>query len=143
MIWFKNTIILFVLILSMSVFAEEVGNELNAERVPGTLVKTTGKYKFVFSVTKDWTKLHLTVTDLKDQPVLLDFQKIEVFVRPIERKSPFKLTMETHSDKQEGVRATTHYTGDLNFIENFKGFRVNTFISIGEERCVSEYVFSR
>ena len=141
--WLKNTIIYLILIISMSVFAEEVGNDLNAERVLGTLVKTTGKYKFVFSVTKDWTKLHVTVTDLKDQPVLIDFQKIEVMVRPIERRSPFKLTMETHSDKQEGVRATTHYSGDLNFIENFKGFRVNTFIAIGDERCVCEYLFMR
>lgn len=139
----KKSVLLIAFIFSVSVFAEDAANELNAERVPGTLVKTTGKYKFVFSVTKDWKKLHLTITDMKDQPVLLDFQKIEVFVRPIERKSPFKLTMEAHSDNQEGVKDTTHYTGDLNFIENFKGFRVNTFIAIGDERCVSEYLFSR
>ena len=35
------------------------------------------------------------------------------------------------------------YKGDLNFIENFKGFHVNTFIAIGDERCVSEYLFMR
>ena len=141
--WLKKAVLLLTLICSLSLFAEEVGNELNAERVAGTLVKTTGKYKFNFSVTKDWKKLHLTITDMKDQPVLLDFEKIEVFVRPIERKSPFKLTMEAHSETQEGVGSTTHYTGDLNFIENFKGFRVNTFVAIGDERCVSEFLFSR
>lgn len=139
----KKLTVLVILILSMSVFAEEVANDLNAEKVPGKLVKVTGKYKFIFSATKDWKVLHLTVTDMKDQPVLLDFKKIEVFVRPIERKSPFKLTMEAHSDTQEGVISTTHYSGELNFIENFKGFRVNTFIAIEEERCVSEFLFMR
>ncbi len=103
----------------------------------------TGKYKFNFSVTKDWKTLHLVVTDLKDQPVLLDLKNIEVFVRPIERRSPFKLEMVSHSDKQEGVHDSTHYKGELKFIENFKGFRVNTYITIGEERVVCEYLFSR
>ena len=141
--WLKKIALLLILTFSMNVFAEDVVNDLNTARVVGTLVKTTGKYKFIFSVTKDWKTLHLTITDLKDQPVLLDFKNIEVFVRPIERKSPFKLTMETHSETQEGTRATTHYTGDLNFLENFKGFRVNTFVAIGDERCVSEYLFTR
>jgi hypothetical protein len=146
--WLKKSIALFFIILSISILAEEAPatntpNDLEIERTPGTLVKMTGKYKFNFSVTKDWKTLHLIVTDLKDQPVLLDLKNIEVFIRPIERRSPFKLEMVRHSDKQEGVFETTHYKGDLNFIENFKGFRVNTYITIGDERIVCEYLFSR
>ena len=141
--WAKKGGFLLILIFSMSLFAADNINDLSAERVLGTLVKTTGKYKFNFSVTKDWKTLHLTITDLKDQPVLLDFHKIEISVRPIELKVPVKLVMVAHSENQEGVRSTTHYSSDLNFIENFKGFRVTTTVNIAEELCVSEFLFMR
>ncbi len=143
--WLNKFLLICLVIFSISLLAEEATapNDLELERTPGTLVKMTGKYKFNFSVTKDWKTLHLVITDLKDQPVLLDLKNVEVFVRPIERRTPFKLEMVSHSDKQEGVHESTHYKGELNFIENFKGFRVNTFIAIGEERVVCEYLFSR
>lgn len=132
------------LLLSCSfLFADEPANDLNAERVAGTLVKMTGKYKFVFSVTKDWKTLHMIVTDLKDQPVLIDLAKVEVSVRPDERTTPFQVVMTSHSEKQDGIRQSTHYKGDLNFIDNFKGFRASAVIMIGDEKLVSEYSFKR
>lgn len=139
-------IILFLLLSSSLLLADDQAtatNDLTVERVAGNLVKMTGKYKLVFSITKDWKILHMTVTDLKDQPVLVDIAKIEISVRPDNRRTPFHVVMTEHPENQDGLRVTTHFEAKLNFIDEFKSFRVSTVVMIGDEKILSEYSFQR
>ncbi len=137
-------LLLSVLLITLSVFAqEESKNYLNVERDAGKAEQLIGDYQLIFSVSKDWKSLHLEVKDRQGNPVLIDVLEIEVLVRPGNRRSPFKLILKNYPATQEGGLVTSHYAADLNFVDNFKSFKANTFVTINGLRCVSEFRFSR
>lgn len=131
-------------LFTLSIFAqEETNNYLNKEKQEGKAERVIGEYQLVFSVNKDWTVLHLDVTDRKGNPVAIDILEIEALVRPGNRRSPFKVILKSYPVKQEGGQITSHYAADLNFVDNFKNFKANTFVTIAGFRCVSEFHFAR
>lgn len=135
----------FVLLFVSSVYAEEQkdSNFLTVELQEGEKIRVVGDYHFIFKVSKDWKTLYVDVLDREGKPTRLDLSEFEVFIRPSNRRSPFKLTVRNVPKDQEGGSVTSHYAGSLDFIDHFKSFKVNTFLTINNSRCVSEFQFLR